>query len=74
MYYSCHFFPTYSDHQLPQAKKTTVGSVVDKISPMKLMPWNKHQREETLGEINRKMQRALEEALMKNISLQEVSW
>ena len=42
------------------------------MSPMKLMPWAKNQREETLEEINRKMQRALEEALMKNISLQEV--
>ena len=42
------------------------------MSPMKLMPWTKHQKEETLEEINRKMQRALEEALMKNISLQEV--
>ena len=46
--------------------------MVDKMSPMKLMPWTKHQKEETLEEINRKMQRALEEALMKNISLQEV--
>ena len=46
--------------------------MVDKMSPMKLMPWAKHQKEETLEEINRKMQRALEEALMKNISLQEV--
>lgn len=42
---------------------------------MKLMPWTKgsSSREESLAEINRKMQRALEEALMKNIHLQEVS-
>lgn len=39
-------------------------------SPMKLM-WSRN-REETLEEINRKMQRALEEALMKNIHLQQV--
>ena len=45
--------------------------MVDKLSPMKHMPWTKN-KEETLEEINRKMQRALEEALMKNIHLQEV--
>ena len=60
------------DHLPSQSKKSTVGNMVDKMSPMKLMPWTKHQKEETLEEINRKMQRALEEALMKNISLQEV--
>lgn len=38
---------------------------------MRLVPWNK-SKEETLGEINRKMQRALEESLMKNIHLQQV--
>ena len=38
---------------------------------MRLVPWNK-SKEETLGEINRKMQRALEESLMKNIHFQEV--
>ena len=38
---------------------------------MRLVPWTR-SREETLAEINRKMQRALEEALMKNIHLQEV--
>ena len=38
---------------------------------MRLAPWNK-SKEETLGEINRKMQRALEESLMKNIHLQQV--
>ena len=67
---SLSLFP--SDHLPSQPKKTGVSGMVDKMSPMKLMPWNKHQREETLEEINRKMQRALEEALMKNISLQEV--
>ena len=46
--------------------------MVDKLSPMKLMPWARN-KEETLEEINRKTQRALEEALMKNIHLQEVS-
>ena len=65
-------FVSHTDHQPHLVKKLTVGSMVDRMSPMKLMPWTKHQREETLEEINRKMQRALEEALMKNISLQEV--
>ena len=41
------------------------------MSPMRLVPWAKN-REDTLNEINRKMQRALEEALVKNIHLQEV--
>lgn len=40
---------------------------------MRLVHWAKAPgREETMAEINRKMQRALEEALMKNIHLQEV--
>lgn len=40
---------------------------------MRLVQWAKAPgREETMAEINRKMQRALEEALMKNIHLQEV--
>ena len=47
-------------------------STMDKLSPMKLMPWTRSNKEGTLEEINRKMQRALEEALMKNIHLQEV--
>jgi hypothetical protein len=38
---------------------------------MKLLPRSRN-KEETLEEINRKMQRALEEALMKNIHLQQV--
>jgi len=49
-----------------------MASMVDKLSPMKLMPWTKSSKEDTLEEINRKMQRALEEALMKNIHLQDV--
>ena len=49
-----------------------MANMVDKLSPMKLMPWNRSSKEDTLEEINRKMQRALEEALMKNIHLQEV--
>ncbi len=63
-----HVFVPDHTHSSGAAKKT---SMVDKLSPMKLMPWNK-TREDTLEEINRKMQRALEEALMKNIHLQEV--
>ena len=47
--------------------------MADKLSPMKLMSWSRN-KEETLEEINRKMQRALEEALTKNIHLQEVSY
>ena len=62
--------PSPLDHLPSQSKKSTVGNMVDKMSPMKLMPWTKNQKEETLEEINRKMQRALEEALMKNINLQ----
>ena len=42
--------------------------MVDKMSPLRWV----RSKEETLSEINRKMQRALEEALMKNIHLQEV--
>ena len=45
-------------------------SMADKMSPLRLL--NK-SKEDTLNEINRKMQRALEEALVKNIHLQEVS-
>ena len=45
----------------------------DKTSPMRLMHWPKSREYSTAGEINRRMQRALEEALMKNIHLQEVS-
>ena len=56
-------------HALVAAKRS---SMADKLSPMKLMPWTRSSKEDTLEEINRKMQRALEEALMKNIHLQEV--
>jgi len=44
--------------------------MVDKMSPLRWV----RGKEETLSEINRKMQRALEEALMKNIHLQEVGF
>ena len=63
----CVIFLLATDHA-PQVKRS---SVADRLSPMKLMPWSR--KEETLEEINRKMQRALEEALMKNIHLQQVS-
>ena len=44
------------------------------MSPMRLVQWAKTPgKEETMAEINRKMQRALEESLMKNIHLQKVS-
>ena len=52
-----------TDHTPPQKR-----SMVDKMSPLRWV----RSKEETLSEINRKMQRALEEALMKNIHLQEV--
>ena len=45
-------------------------TVADKMSPMRLLA---KSREDTLNEINRKMQRALEETLIKNIHLQEVT-
>ena len=63
MYTQPHLLRT--DHN-PQRR-----TVADKMSPMRLVPWAKN-REDTLNEINRKMQRALEEALVKNIHLQEV--
>ncbi len=47
----------------------------DKMSPMRLVNWAKGtgaKGDEILAEINRKMQRALEEALMKNIHLHKV--
>ena len=52
-----------TDHYPPQRR-----SMVDKMSPLR---WGRG-KEETLSEINRKMQRALEETLMKNIHLQQV--
>ena len=45
-------------------------SMTDKMSPMRLL--GASSREDSLNEINRKMQRALEETLTKNIHLQEV--
>ena len=54
-----------TDHTPPQKR-----SMVDKMSPLRWV----RGKEETLSEINRKMQRALEEALMKNIHLQEVGF
>ena len=59
-YYTCFL----SDHT-PQRR-----SVADKMSPMRLL--GASSREDSLNEINRKMQRALEETLTKNIHLQEV--
>ena len=45
-------------------------TVADKMSPMRFL--GATSKEDTLNEINRKMQRALEETLTKNIHLQEV--
>ena len=47
---------------------------VAKMSPMRLVNWAKSNKESesTMAEINRKMQRALEESMMKNIHLQQV--
>ena len=42
-------------------------------SPLRLFHWNKG-KEDTVKDINHKMQQALEEALMKSIHLQEVSF
>ena len=63
------------DHMALQSPRTTstLSNAASKMSPMKLVSWAKTpNKEETMGEINRKMQRALEEALMKNIHLQQV--
>jgi len=57
-----YFMDTKADHYPPQRR-----SMVDKTSPLR---WGRG-KEETLSEINRKMQRALEETLMKNIHLQQ---
>ena len=58
----------------PDHSPTAPSRSVDKLSPMRLVNLVKGNKvEETLAEINRKMQRALEEALMKNIHLHKVS-
>ena len=54
-----------ADHTPPPRR-----TVADKMSPMRLLA--ARNKEDTLNEINRKMQRALEETLTKNIHLQEV--
>ena len=53
-----------ADHTPPRR------TVADKMSPMRLLA--SKNKEDALNEINRKMQRALEETLTKNIHLQEV--
>ena len=58
------FLCSATDHTPPRRK------VADKMSPMRLL--GAMNKEDMLNEINRKMQRALEEALTKNIHLQEV--
>ncbi len=67
-----HIPHTHIDHSPVVPKR----SPTDKMSPMRLVNWAKGggaKGDEVLAEINRKMQRALEEALMKNIHLHEVS-
>jgi hypothetical protein len=66
-----YYMETKADHVMSSA---TGGGGVSKMSPMRLMNWAKGPSggsSETMAEINRKMQRALEETLMKNIHLQK---
>ncbi|XP_064399801.1 GRIP1-associated protein 1-like [Halichondria panicea] len=65
-----YFMANKADHSPVVPKR----SPTDKMSPMRLVNWAKGggaKGDEVLAEINRKMQRALEEALMKNIHLHE---
>ena len=65
---------THTHAHTPDHSPTATSRSVDKLSPMRLVNLVKGNKgEETLAEINRKMQRALEEALMKNIHLHKVS-
>jgi hypothetical protein len=59
-----YFMENKADHTPPPRR-----TVADKMSPMRLLA--ARNKEDTLNEINRKMQRALEETLTKNIHLQE---
>ena len=59
------------DHE-QMDKQSQHGSIGQMISPLKLMQRMRGSTSESLQETNRKMQRALEEALMKNIHLQKV--
>ena len=66
--YTCTVSPP--DHSSTTSSQSSSHA---KMSPMRLMQWAKTPaREDTMAEMNRKMQRALEEALMKNIHLQQV--
>ena len=66
-----HYMEGRGDHHTPSSGSKMVASRL--MSPMKLIPWGKEKEEGGGGggEINRKMQKALEEALMKNIHLQQ---
>ena len=65
---------THTHPHTPDHSPAAPSRSVDKLSPMRLVNLVKGNKvEETLAEINRKMQRALEEALMKNIHLHKVS-
>ena len=59
------------DHE-QMDKQSRHGGIGQMVSPLKLMQRMKGSTSESLLETNRKMQRALEEALMKNIHLQKV--
>jgi len=59
------------DHE-QMDKQSQHGGIGQMISPLKLMQRMRGNTSESLLETNRKMQRALEEALMKNIHLQKV--
>jgi hypothetical protein len=58
-----YYMHNKADHTPPRR------TVADKMSPMRFL--GATSKEDTLNEINRKMQRALEETLTKNIHLQE---
>lgn len=61
-----------SDHSATTSSSQSSSHA--KMSPLRLMQWAKTPtKEDTMAEVNRKMQRALEEALMKNIHLQQVT-
>ncbi|XP_065909551.1 GRIP1-associated protein 1-like isoform X2 [Dysidea avara] len=65
-----YFMENKADHE-QMDKQSQHGSIGQMISPLKLMQRMRGSTSESLQETNRKMQRALEEALMKNIHLQK---
>ncbi|XP_019851975.1 PREDICTED: GRIP1-associated protein 1-like [Amphimedon queenslandica] len=65
-----YFMENKADHSATTSSSQSTSHA--KMSPLRLMQWAKTPaKEDTMAEVNRKMQRALEEALMKNIHLQQ---